>query len=64
MTLQELTAKLQSLCHDGHSLDEVVIDLDGNNESYADIEVRKVSYLGDRHQISLVAWSSKKTISL
>lgn len=64
MTLQELTAKLQSLCHDGHSLDEVVIDLDGNNESYADIEVRKVSYLGDRHQISLVAWSRKKTISL
>ena len=60
MTLQELTAKLQSLCHDGHSLDEVVIDLDGNNESYADIEVRKVSYLGDRHQISLVAWGRGK----
>lgn len=60
MTLQELTAKLQSLCHDGHSLDEVVIDLDGNNESYADIEVRKVPCLGEGGQISLVAWGRKK----
>ena len=23
MTLQELSTKLQNLCHDGHSLDEV-----------------------------------------
>lgn len=55
MTLQQLTSKLQTLCHDGHSLDEVVIDLDGNNENYADIEVRRVNVLGEKHQISLVA---------
>lgn len=35
MTLQELTAKLQSLCHDGHSLDEVFIGIDRKN--YSDI---------------------------
>ena len=56
MTLQELTTILQTLCHEGHSLDEVVIDLDGNNENYADIEVRRVNYIGEKHQISLVAW--------
>ena len=58
MKLYELTTKLQSLCHDGHSLDEVLIDLDGNNETFADIEVRKVLFCGDKHknQISLVAW--------
>ena len=26
MTLADLTLKLQTLCHEGHSLDEVVID--------------------------------------
>ena len=56
MTLQELTNKLQILCHDGHSLDEVVIDLDGKNENFSDIEVRLLNILGQRHQISLVAW--------
>lgn len=56
MTLQELTSRLQTLCHEGYSLDEVVIDLDGNNENYADIEVRRVHILGERHQISLMAW--------
>lgn len=33
MTLRELTTKLQALCHDGHSLDEVYIDTDGENAS-------------------------------
>ena len=56
MTLAELTAKLQALCHDGHSLDEVLIDIDGNNKSFADIEVRRLHILGERHQVSLVAW--------
>ena len=56
MTLADLTSKLQTLCHDGHSLDEVVIDIDGKNKSYADIEVRRVNILGEKHQISLVAW--------
>ena len=55
MTLAELTSRLQTLCHDGHSLDEVVIT-DGKNENYADIEVRRVNILGEKHQISLVAW--------
>lgn len=57
MTLQELSTKLQNLCHDGHSLDEVYIDTDGNNESLCEIEVRRVSHLGDntRKYISLVA---------
>lgn len=48
MTLQELTTKLQTLCHEGHSLDEVLIDLDGNNENFADIEVRRVNILGEK----------------
>lgn len=56
MKLQELTSKLQTLCHDGHSLDEVLIDIDGKNENFADIEVRRVNVLGEKHQISLVAW--------
>lgn len=58
MTLRELTTKLQSLCHDGHSLDEVYIDTDGNNASLYEIEVRRVTQLGDkaRKYISLVAW--------
>lgn len=55
MNLVELTMKLQGLCHEGHSLDEVLIDIDGKNENYADIEVRRVNILGDKHQISLVA---------
>ena len=57
MNLAELTTKLQTLCHGGHSLDEVLIDIDGKNENYADIEVRRVNVLGEKkHQISLVAW--------
>lgn len=56
MNLVELTTKLQTLCHEGHSLDEVLIDIDGKNESYADIEVRRVNVLGEKHQISLMAW--------
>lgn len=32
MTLADLTTKLQTLCHEGHSLDEVLIDIDGKNE--------------------------------
>ena len=56
MTLQELTNKLQGLCHEGHSLDEVLIDIEGKNENYADIEVRLLHILGEKHQISLVAW--------
>ena len=35
MNLAELTTKLQGLCHDGHSLDEVLIDIDGKNENFA-----------------------------
>ncbi len=56
MNLAELTTKLQGLCHDGHSLDEVLIDIDGKNENFANIEVRRVHILGEKHQISLVAW--------
>lgn len=56
MNLSELTTKLQGLCHDGHSLDEVLIDIDGKNENFANIEVRRVHILGEKHQISLVAW--------
>lgn len=56
MTLAELTTKLLTLCHEGHSLDEVLIDIDGKNENYADIEVRRVHILGGKHQICLVAW--------
>lgn len=58
MTLKEFVSKLQTLCEEGHSLDEVVIDMDGNNENYADIEVRRVSVLGNRREnkISLVGW--------
>ncbi|MBR6081214.1 MAG: hypothetical protein IKP60_13815 [Treponema sp.] len=53
--MQELTTKLQGLCHDGHSLDEVLIDIDGKNTNFADIEVRRINVLGEKHQISLVA---------
>ena len=62
MTLRELTTKLQALCHDGHSLDEVYIDTDGNNESLYEIEVRRVTKFGDnaRKYISLVAWEKIK----
>ena len=56
MNLAEFTTKLQGLCHEGHSLDEVLIDIDGKNENYADIEIRRVKVLGEKHQISLVAW--------
>ena len=56
MNLAELTTKLQTLCIEGHSLDEVLIDIDGKNENYADIEVRLLHILGKKHQISLVAW--------
>jgi len=56
MNLVELTTKLQTLCHEGHSLDKVLIDIDGKNENYADIEIRRVNVLGEKHQISLVAW--------
>ena len=31
MNLTELTTNLQTLCHEGHSLDEVLIDIDGKN---------------------------------
>ena len=56
MALQELTNKLQILCHDGHSLDEVNISIDG--KSYSDIEVRRVVLIGKEKKkiISLVAW--------
>lgn len=62
MTLRELTTKLQALCHDGHSLDEVYIDTDGENTSLYEIEVRRVTQLGDnaRKYISLVAWEKIK----
>ena len=62
MTLQELSTKLQNLCHDGHSLDEVYIDTDGENKSLYEIEVRRVTQLGDnaRKYISLVAWEKIK----
>lgn len=56
MKLKELVSKLQTLCEEGHSLDEVVIDMDGKNENFADIEVSRVNYIGEKHQISLVAW--------
>lgn len=62
MTLQELSTKLQNLCHDGHSLDEVYIDTDGNNESLYEIEVRRVTRLGinKKKLITLVAWSKRE----
>lgn len=58
MTLQELSTKLQNLCHEGHSLDEVYIDTDGENTSLYEIKVRRVTQLGDEKKkiISLVAW--------
>lgn len=56
MNLAELITKLQGLCHDGHSLDEVLIDIDGKNENFANIEIRRVHILGEKHQISHVAW--------
>jgi hypothetical protein len=57
MKLHELASKLMALCRDGHSMDEVLIDVDGNNTHFADIEVRRVDRLsGKKKQISLVAW--------
>lgn len=56
MTLRELTNKLQNLCHDGYSNCDVLIDLNGNNKDYADIEVRRMTRLSDKHYVSLVAW--------
>lgn len=58
MTLSELTGKLQNLCHDGHSLDEVLIDLDGCNETYAEIEVKRVKHL--KNEKSIVALVAKR----
>ena len=52
MTLRELTDKLQTLCHEGHSLEEVVVDLDGNNERI--VEIRRVLWIGKGRKISLV----------
>lgn len=59
MTLRDLTEKLQNLCHEGHSLDEVFIDRDGNNTDLCDIEIRRCYFLGDekKNVVSLVPWS-------
>ena len=56
MTLIDFTAKLQTLCHDGYSLAEVEIDMDGNNERFADIEIRRLFFPEKREKISLVPW--------
>lgn len=42
MKLVDFTTKLQALCHDGYALAEVEIDMDGNNEQFADIEIRRL----------------------
>lgn len=57
MTLIDFTAKLQTLCHDGYSLAEVEIDTDGNNERFADIEIRRLfSPEEGGAKISIVPW--------
>ena len=38
MTLQELTTRLQTLCHDGYSQKEVLIDINGFGVHLAPIE--------------------------
>jgi hypothetical protein len=38
MTLQELTTRLQTLCHDGYSQKEVLIDINGYGVHLAPIE--------------------------
>ena len=38
MTLQELTTRLQTLCHDGYSQKEVLVDINGYGVHLAPIE--------------------------
>ena len=38
MTLQELTTRLQTLCHDGYSQKEVLIDINGYGVHLAPVE--------------------------
>lgn len=57
MKLVDFTTKLQALCHDGYALAEVEIDKDGNNEQFADIEIRRLfSSEEGGAKISLVPW--------
>ena len=57
MKLVDFTTKLQALCHDGYSRVEVEIDTDGNNELFADIEIRRLfSSEEGGAKISLVPW--------
>lgn len=44
MTLQELTASLQSLCHDGYGQKEVLIDIDGFGVHLAPVEQVKFKF--------------------
>lgn len=56
MKLVDFTTKLQALCHDGYALAEVEIDMDGNNEQFADIEIRRLFSEEGEAKISLVPW--------
>lgn len=59
MSLQELTNKLQNLCHDGHSLDKVVIDIDGRGEDVSDFTVNRVTFIRGskkKNVIRLTSW--------
>lgn len=64
MKLRDLSLKLQNLCHDGYSLEDVFIDIEGNNTDLADIEVRKVTRLGDdkKDMIVLAAWNKNEKV--
>ena len=42
MKLTELTSDLQTLCHEGHSLSEVVVDINGMQVHLAEIDEIKV----------------------
>lgn len=44
MTLQELTTRLQMLCHDGYSQNEVLIDINGYGVHLAPVESVKFRF--------------------
>ena len=64
MKLRDLSSKLQNLCSEGYSLEDVFIDIEGNNTDLADIEVRKVTRLGDdkKDMIVLAAWNKNEKV--
>lgn len=44
MTLQELTTRLQTLCHDGYAQKEVLIDINGYGVHLAPVEEVKFRF--------------------